>query len=320
MGYDGHSAFGFHKKGVQEKLQPLLQPWDTTRLGFNPSSGDSSKLEIPSKHKRTTSKITPSIRITMSIANQPTRSKFSSYENTSQFTTSKQKSYVACQTITLGIKLFSTSDTQATSTTSSDKTLAAPIDKPFTLADIPITNSDRVLPSDSKMDSHEYKWDSSFSQPSDGDTFEVKKVKGDAFIKTFWDLVDEDTSTTDRSHLEPDYEEDSTDDDLGSSILTITDASYELNLINEAMPIIHPELIKWNQQDPPHLDTFQNDDAIIYFLELRDDIPSGDHKVGYAIELNSIAYFGENAKPFNHKKITIKIGPSSETILWNLWK
>lgn len=78
------------------------------------------------------------------------------------------------------------------------------------------------------------------------------------------------------------------------------------------MQIIHPKLIEWNLQDPPHLDTFQNDDAIIDFLELRDDIPSGDHKVGYAIELNKTTYFGENATPFSCKNITIKIGSSSE--------
>lgn len=59
-------------------------------------------------------------------------------------------SYVARQTVTQGIKLLSTSDTQETSTTRSDKTLEAVVDKPFTPTDIPITYSDRVLPSDSK--------------------------------------------------------------------------------------------------------------------------------------------------------------------------
>lgn len=132
MGYDDHSALGFHKKGVQEPLQLLLQPHDTIGLRFNPSLGGSSKLQIPRKHKRTTSKITHSRSKIMSISNQPTRSKFSSYENTSQFTASKKKSYVSHQTITPGIKLLSTSDTQATSTTPSDKTPTTTINKPFT--------------------------------------------------------------------------------------------------------------------------------------------------------------------------------------------
>ncbi|GLJ30587.1 hypothetical protein SUGI_0605670 [Cryptomeria japonica] len=78
------------------------------------------------------------------------------------------------------------------------------------------------------------------------------------------------------------------------------------------MPIIHPELIEWNQPNPPCLDHFQNDEVIIEFLELWDNIPSGDHKAGFAIELNSATYFEADAKPFSCKNITIKHGSSSE--------
>ena len=46
---------------------------------------------------------------------------------------------------------------------------------------------------------------------------------------------------------------------------------------------------------------FQNDEAIINFLGARNDLPLGDHKARFAIELNSVAYFGEGAKSFSHK-------------------
>lgn len=51
---------------------------------------------------------------------------------------------------------------------------------------------------------------------------------------------------------------------------------------------------------------------IIDFLELWDNIPSKDHKAGFAIELNSATCFGTDAKPFSCKNITIKHGSSSE--------
>lgn len=57
---------------------------------------------------------------------------------------------------------------------------------------------------------------------------------------------------------------------------------------------------------------FQNDDATIDFLELHDKIPSRVHKAGFSIELNNVAYFDKNSKPFSHKNITIKNGSSSE--------
>lgn len=57
---------------------------------------------------------------------------------------------------------------------------------------------------------------------------------------------------------------------------------------------------------------FQNDDVIIDFLELQDNISSGDHKARFSIELDSATYFKENAKTFSCKKITIHNGYSSE--------
>lgn len=51
---------------------------------------------------------------------------------------------------------------------------------------------------------------------------------------------------------------------------------------------------------------------LIEFLEIWDHIPSGDHKAGFAIKLNSTTYFGADAKPFNCKNITIKHGSYGE--------
>lgn len=138
----------------------------------------------------------------------------------------------------------------STSDTPSNKTPAEVVDKTFTSTDIPITYNNKVLPSDSETNSHEYEWDSLASHESKeyspGPLID-KIIEGEAWIKTFWDFDPKDTSQTDRLPPEPDYEEDSTDNDLDSSILTLTDASYELNLIDEEMPIIHPKLINWDQ-------------------------------------------------------------------------
>lgn len=170
LGYDGHSALGSHKQGVQEPLQPLLQPLDTSGPRFIPSSRGSSKLRIQRKQKKTTSKITPFRSRIVSIKKQPIRSKHSSHESIPQLqslhTKSKQRSYVVCQTITPRIKILSTSDTPTTLTTSSDKIPAVAIDKPFTSANILITYNNRVLPSDSAIDSCEYKWGSLASHES----------------------------------------------------------------------------------------------------------------------------------------------------------
>jgi len=92
---------------------------------------------------------------------------------------------------------------------------------------------------------------------------------------------------------------------FNNSILTIN--AIEPDQPNDLLPLVHPELIDWDLEGTtPKLDTFKNDDAIIDYLDLRDHIPTGDHKDGYAIELNEKTYFGERSKPFSHKNIKIK--------------
>lgn len=166
----------------------------------------------------------------MSIPNQPTTS-----QNTSHTSTSR---------------LPSISNTQATLATPSDTTTIAIVKKPFTRTDIPVIYSDIVIQSDSEMDSHEYEWGSLASHESKEDyldTFEDKAIEGDTWIKNFWNPDIEDTSRIDRSPPETDYEKDSIDDDLNTSILTIMDTSYLMNLIEQVILIIHHEHIDWDQ-------------------------------------------------------------------------
>jgi len=86
----------------------------------------------------------------------------------------------------------------------------------------------------------------------------------------------------------------------------------ESNLSSDSLPLMHPELINWDLQGTLQLDMFQNDDAYIDYMELRDHLPTGDHKYGFAIELNIMAYFREGAKPSSRKNIKIKTGSDGE--------
>lgn len=93
-----------------------------------------------------------------------------------------------------------------------------------------------------------------------------------------------------------------------SCVFTLTPVDFE-NI--DGLLLIHPQLIDWDQHEPPQLDTFQNDEAFNDYLGIRDDIPIEDHKEGFIIELDSVTYLGENAKPFSHKNIKIKTNHGS---------
>ena len=86
----------------------------------------------------------------------------------------------------------------------------------------------------------------------------------------------------------------------------------ELDLSSDSLPLVHPELIDWDLQGTPQLDMFQNDDAYIDYMELRDHLPKGDHKASFSIELNTMAYSREGTKPSSRKNIKIKIGSDGE--------
>lgn len=84
----------------------------------------------------------------------------------------------------------------------------------------------------------------------------------------------------------------------------------------DPLPLIYLELIDWSTPPIHELDIFHNDDSIIDYLGLRDHLALGDHKVGFPIELNGMAYFGECATPFSHKKKLKKINIMVKTTLW----
>lgn len=59
------------------------------------------------------------------------------------------------------------------------------------------------------------------------------------------------------------------------------------------LPLIHSHLINWGREGKPTLDWFENDEAIVEFLGVREGFPQGDHKAGSAIDLDRMTYFGE---------------------------
>lgn len=74
--------------------------------------------------------------------------------------------------------------------------------------------------------------------------------------------------------------------DDSSSIFTLSSYTMTLENTNDGLPLVYLQLIDWDQQGPPSLDTFENDKAIVEFMRLHDGIPNEDHKVRFAIELN----------------------------------
>lgn len=46
----------------------------------------------------------------------------------------------------------------------------------------------------------------------------------------------------------------------------------------DGLPLIHPQLIDWDQQGPPQHNTLKNNETFIDYLGTRDDFPLGDHK------------------------------------------
>ncbi|GLJ55837.1 hypothetical protein SUGI_1198920 [Cryptomeria japonica] len=91
-------------------------------------------------------------------------------------------------------------------------------------------------------------------------------------------------------------------------IFTLSPANFED--IND-LPLVHHQLIDWDHEGPVQFDTFQNDEAFIDYLGIRDDLPPGDHKAGYTIELNSMAYFGEGVGPSSRKNVKIRTNQGS---------
>lgn len=102
-------------------------------------------------------------------------------------------------------------------------------------------------------------------------------LKREEWIKHFLETID---STS----LEPDE---------STSIFTLSSYTMTLDSTNDGLPLVCLQLIDWDQQEPPSLDTIKNDEAILEFMGLHEGIPSGDHMVGFTIKLDYVAYFGE---------------------------
>lgn len=65
--------------------------------------------------------------------------------------------------------------------------------------------------------------------------------------------------------------------------------------------LMYPHLIDWEKEGQMKLDWFQNNEAIDKFLGARDGIPYDDHKVGFTIDLDRTAYFGEASSSFQSR-------------------
>lgn len=168
-------------------------------------------------------------------------------------------------------------------------------------------------------DSNDYEWDSLSDCTEEigvdvvhhysNDYHEGESSRSDSL-----GLVPRNTTLVDREgserYLAIDESDESMEIDLTDTIINLD--NFSINTIsafetdpNDPMPLVHPELINWDSPDHPELDVFHNDDTIIDYLGIRDHLPPGDHKSGFLIELNDMAYFGESANPFSHKNIKI---------------
>lgn len=166
-------------------------------------------------------------------------------------------------------------------------------------------SNDEITPEDTRpeTDSNEWEW-SSFSSSSyaldnifiDLDNLPMEdkhaitplpKRCPHAWIESFWDPSSElDTSNSDSDT---------------TNVYIFTISALSLLKTDDDMPLVYPQLIQYDQQEPLTLDCFQNDEAIAEFLGLREGIPQGDHKAGFSIDLDSIAYFGESTPSSSHQ-------------------
>lgn len=87
-----------------------------------------------------------------------------------------------------------------------------------------------------------------------------------------------------------------------SSILMLSTVSFETPIQNHEINLVYPQLIDYDQQGPLILDTFKNNEAFSEFMGFQDNIPCGDHKVGFIIKLHTHAYYGETIESLSHKR------------------
>lgn len=87
----------------------------------------------------------------------------------------------------------------------------------------------------------------------------------------------------------------------------INTLSYESENQSNEIKLVYPQLINYDQWGPPILDTFKNDEALSEFMGLQDNIPCGDHKVGFIIELDTQEYYREMIESLSCKSEKLRI-------------
>ncbi|KAH9328700.1 hypothetical protein KI387_000808, partial [Taxus chinensis] len=85
-------------------------------------------------------------------------------------------------------------------------------------------------------------------------------------------------------------------EDLACTNLFMNNSVLTVNPTEPTLDLVYPSLVEWNQQHHMPLDLFENDEAIANFMGIRDTIPIRDHKKGFFIDLDTCAYFGEEAE------------------------
>lgn len=150
----------------------------------------------------------------------------------------------------------------------------------FSSNGIPITYNNRVLESDSKIDSHEWEWDN-FSDVTEDIEVDI--------IHTYAPMPDERQGSRSRSfefgpqHIYEARENEQHCYEIGNSkestiidlthitnnfdnvsIMTLT--AMELNPPDDPLPLIHLELIDWEQPGQLNITIFTDDDTIVQYL------------------------------------------------------
>lgn len=86
---------------------------------------------------------------------------------------------------------------------------------------------------------------------------------------------------------------------------------FDTNAPND-LPLVHPELIDWGQEDPPELQTFSDDHAIINFLNPTGLLYAGVSDIDSTEKLNTTTTYGDNTRPFSHKNAKKNNGSDGE--------
>ncbi|KAH9311339.1 hypothetical protein KI387_026374, partial [Taxus chinensis] len=85
-------------------------------------------------------------------------------------------------------------------------------------------------------------------------------------------------------------------EDLASMNLFMNNAILIITPTKPTLDLVYPCLVERDQQHHVPLDLFKNYEEIVEFMGIRDTIPIGDHKKGFFINLDTYAYFGEEAE------------------------